>query len=221
MMRTLIVSSMVLASGSSIAAAQAGRLEDRLDPATRASVVALVDSARGVGLPVEPLIDKALEGSSKGASPARIVAAVRALRDNLASTRRLLGAGATTAELVAGASVLRVGLDGQALRDLRALRPGGSLAVPLVVLADLIDRGVPPDTAAALVARLTASDAGDIRLAELRREVARDITDGVPPAVAAVLRTRGVLVAIPARGTPTAVGADGAAKPGTLGNSKP
>ena len=52
------------------------RLETRLDPQTRAAVAAIVDSAKLVGLPVEPLIDKALEGASKRAPGARIISAV-------------------------------------------------------------------------------------------------------------------------------------------------
>ena len=57
-------------------AVQDPRLE-RLDPDTRVAVAAVVDSAHGVGLPVEPIIQRALEGVTKGASGARIVAAVR------------------------------------------------------------------------------------------------------------------------------------------------
>ena len=42
-------------------AVQDPRLE-RLDPETRSLVVSVVDSARAVGLPGEPLIQRALEG---------------------------------------------------------------------------------------------------------------------------------------------------------------
>ncbi|MEJ7810624.1 MAG: hypothetical protein WKG32_09480, partial [Gemmatimonadaceae bacterium] len=47
------------------------RLDARLDPRTRASVAAVLDSARAAGLPTEPLVDKALEGASKRADGAR------------------------------------------------------------------------------------------------------------------------------------------------------
>jgi len=49
---------------------------ERLDPDTHARVVAIVDSARAVGLPSEPLIHRALEGAMKNAAGERIVAAV-------------------------------------------------------------------------------------------------------------------------------------------------
>src|SRR5438093_634738 len=50
---------------------------DRLDPDTRAQVATVMDSASRVGLPTEPLIQRALEGATKAAPGARIVAAVR------------------------------------------------------------------------------------------------------------------------------------------------
>ena len=44
------------------------RLRGLFDPPTYASLHAVLDSARTAGLPTEPLIDKALEGSAKHAS---------------------------------------------------------------------------------------------------------------------------------------------------------
>jgi len=54
------------------AAAQEARLAGRLSPAARADVEAVLDSARRDGLPVEPLVDRALEGATKGADDARM-----------------------------------------------------------------------------------------------------------------------------------------------------
>ena len=59
----------------------------RLDPGVRAAVVAIIDSARASGLPVEPLVDKALEGMSKGAPGPRIIVAVRGLAGKLGIAR--------------------------------------------------------------------------------------------------------------------------------------
>ena len=73
-------------------AAQDPRLE-RLDPDTRSAVVALMDSARGDGLPVEPLIQRALEGATKSAPGARIIAAVRRLTLDLGTARTALEIG--------------------------------------------------------------------------------------------------------------------------------
>ncbi len=73
------------------AAAQDARLAERLDTATAASVQRVVDSARDAGLPTEPLVQKALEGSTLGASGDRIVAAVEALHGQLGRARDALG----------------------------------------------------------------------------------------------------------------------------------
>ena len=198
--------------------AQVSRLDGRLDRQTRTAVVAIVDSVGQLGLPTEPLVTKALEGSSRGASGTRIVAAVRALARDLGTARDALGRSSSAAELVAGAGAVRAGVGPQILARLRTDRPGRSVAMELVVLADLISRGVPADTAAALVSQLAASDAGGTALEGLRRDVARDISEGVPPAIAAVLRTRGVLVAAPGSRADAIGEASG---PGRITNSKP
>jgi len=80
-------------------AVQDPRLE-RLDPETRSSVIAIVDSAREMGLPSEPLVQRALEGA-RGRSGPRIVAAVRRLAADLGTVRTVLGARASTPELEA------------------------------------------------------------------------------------------------------------------------
>ena len=51
---------------------------DRLAPTIRPQVAAIVDSADGAGLPTGPLIQKALEGTTKGASDLAVVSAVGA-----------------------------------------------------------------------------------------------------------------------------------------------
>src|SRR5688500_17890643 len=51
----------------------------------------VIADARARGLPVEPLIDQALEGQAKRVPPERISTVVRVLADQLASARTLLG----------------------------------------------------------------------------------------------------------------------------------
>src|SRR5574341_1439766 len=78
-------------SFTSAAQGQDPRLERRRDAETRARVAAIIDSARASGLPIEPLVDKALEGASKGAPGDRIVTAVRNLAVGLGAAREALG----------------------------------------------------------------------------------------------------------------------------------
>src|SRR5438093_13058511 len=55
------------------------RLGARLDAETAAAVGEVIEVARGKGLPVEPLVDRALEGASRQAPGAGLVASVRNL----------------------------------------------------------------------------------------------------------------------------------------------
>jgi hypothetical protein len=166
-------------------AVQDPRLE-RLDPDTRAAVRAIVDSARGAGLPSEPLVQRALEGATKGAAGPRIVAAVRRLSFDLGTARGALGTNASTPELEAGAAALRAGATPELLTHLRDVRKP-PLTMALSVLADLVASGVPPDSAAAAILVL-APKARDADLVEFRRAVERDIALGAPPGAATSVR---------------------------------
>jgi hypothetical protein len=168
------------------AAAQGDRLLRRLDSTTYAQVQAAIDSARAAGLPIEPLVARALEGASKNAAGARIVAAVHRLARDLAGAKSALGDGASAAELEAGASALRAGVAPAALAELRESRPKQELTVPLAVLSDLVARGVPADTAATFV--LAIATASDEQYVAFQRNVERDIALGAPPIAAASVR---------------------------------
>lgn len=170
----------------------------RLDAETRAAVAAVVDSTRRAGLPAEPLIQRALEGTAKGASGARITAAVRRLAADLGGARDALGTAASAPELEAGAAALRAGAPPEALRRLQERRPP-PLTIALAVMADLVSGGVPPDSAAAAVLAL-APGARDADLVEFRRAVERDIALGAAPATAASIRVNaGARTASPGR----------------------
>jgi hypothetical protein len=182
------------------ASAQDPRLEHRLDSTTLAAVGALMDSARSAGLPVEPLVQRALEGTAKHAEPDRIIAAVRRLAGELGVARTALGRESSPAELDAGASALRAGVRPEDLTLLRQRRTQ-SLTVALAALTDLVTGGVPPDSAAAAVLAL-ASRARDDQIADFRRAVERDIALGASPAAAAAVRVDATLrdvAASPAR----------------------
>jgi hypothetical protein len=181
-----------LAALPAMAGAQESRLVGRLPDAARVSVDSLIESARGRGLPVEPLVDRALEGAAMGAAPGIIVGAIRRLHDELIVVRGAFGGAATTAELTAGVSALRAGATSQDLARLRRLRPGRPLTVAAAVLADLAAAGVPADTAVSAVMVL-ARDADDADYIAFRRNVQRDIEQGASPAAALAIRVRGAL----------------------------
>jgi hypothetical protein len=171
----------------SVANAQEPRLVGRISDPARTRVQSIVDSALAVGLPIEPIVDRALEGAAKGAPGDLIVSAVRRLWGELRIAREAFGDGASPGELSAGASALRAGASSADLAELRARRPGQPLTVAAAVLADLVAVGVPTDTAITAVLALAAG-AGDSEYIAFRRNVERDIALGASPSAALGVR---------------------------------
>jgi hypothetical protein len=102
--------------------------------------------------------------------------------------------------LKAGAGALSVGITAAELAQLARTRHDKSLTYPLVVLADLVTRGVPRDTAAQTIFQLWQRGAADEDFLGLFRGVERDIVSGTDPGVALLNRAR----EIPSRGPPPA-----------------
>jgi hypothetical protein len=164
----------------------------RLDRRVQAGVGALIDTAGSLGIPTEPILDKALEGAAKRAPHERIIVVVRSRFRELVAAHAALGSGAMDAEVIAAADALHAGASAQVVTALRTRRPTLPLTIPLAVLADLIARGVPADTASSAVLALAATPATDAQFAALREDIERDIAKGAPPAIATHVRTRGV-----------------------------
>jgi hypothetical protein len=158
--------------------AQDRRLAERLDPVTSTAVQQLVDSARALQLPTEPLVQKALEGSTLGAGGERIRTAVGALLTQLTRAREALGPTATEPELTAGAGALRAGLTSETLQRLQSLRQGRPLVVPLSVLTDLVAEGMTAELAARSVFDLMRNGRPDGDFVALRRRVQTELRSG-------------------------------------------
>lgn len=164
-------------------AAQDQRLVVRLPAGMARAVHATIDSATRAGLPADPLVQKALEGWSKGADSGRIVAAVRTLAQSLGGARQALGAAAPEADLIAGAAALRAGATPASLTTLRGLRRADPLAVPLSVLADLLTAGVGPERAWSSVREMASRGASDAAFLRLRDELVSPVGERpLPPA---------------------------------------
>ncbi|MCY7377899.1 MAG: hypothetical protein LH467_00990 [Gemmatimonadaceae bacterium] len=173
------------------AGAQDPRIGTRLDAPSRAAITALVDSARAQGIPVEPLMEKVYEGMGKGADGPRIVAAVRSLTLEMASAHRALGTIASADEIKAAASAMHAGVPAVELGKLKkqsGLRR--SLTLPFTVLADIVSRGVPVQTAANAIRSLMGAGAKDADINKFQRNVRVDIEQGAPPAAAAETRAK-------------------------------
>ena len=178
----------------------------RLDPSVRYAVALMLDSARQSGLPTAPIESKVLEGLSKRVHSRRILAAAKVVFESLREARTALGAQATADELSAGAGALRVGVSAAELANLARAKRDKPLTVPLVVLADLVTRGVPRDTASQTIFQLWQRGAGDDDFYGLWRGVERDIVSGTAPGVALLARAREIPNRAPSPGTPPASG---------------
>lgn len=199
-MRILVVPLLLVLVVGPSARGQESTLLTRLDPASRYQIEVLMDSAARLGLPPEALLSKTLEGISKGAPGSRIVQVVRKHFAALREARTALGVDISLDELGAAAGALQAGVPRKSLATLHTSRKGNSILMPLVVLSDLVSRGVPPDDATLAIINMTQRGALDSDFAGLRRGVETDILSGASPATALDRRTR----EFPGRGAPGA-----------------
>jgi hypothetical protein len=182
---------LVFAAAGHAVSAQQSRAA--VDPASVPELKAEFDRAAKLGLSVEPLIAKARQGYFGLASTSKIRVAVHTMTDRLVTARQALDPVQGDAELLAGADAIQKGVPDEVLRQLRALQRTRSLAVPLGVLQDLVDRGVSVKDATASVTTLVKRNIADTQIASLSKNVQGDITQGLAPSVAMQLRLKGVL----------------------------
>jgi hypothetical protein len=132
------------------------RLAAALPPDVAARILDRIVAARAADLPARALEHRALELAAKGVPPARVEEGVARHAERLGAARAALVRAGRTApddsETEAAELAIRGGADGAAVSALAKSAPSGqSLAVPLFVLAGLMDRGLPSDQAIARV----------------------------------------------------------------------
>jgi len=168
----------------------AARLAGRVSPEVAALVRQLATDAAARGLPVDPLIQKAIEGGAKGVSPDRVVIAVRGVAAQLdAAAGDLREAGLTpldTEAIAAGAFALNAGLAGRDVVTLaRASRAAYGAAVTLRVAGTLTALGVPAAETVALVSETIRAGRKPGDLLALPGRVQAEVARGATPAQAA------------------------------------
>lgn len=164
----LLASLFVVAGGVSAQQQDvADRLQGRLPADLEATVLERIQQAGERGLPTEPLADLALQGVVKGRDGPEVLTALERLTADLGEARSALatsGPAPNTQEIEAAGMAMRMGVDAEAVSGLARSRPEGrSLAVPLLVLGGLAQRGLPSDEALSrVIDRLSArvDDAG-------------------------------------------------------------
>lgn len=193
-MRTLHVRLLLplAALGVTALAAQqtvAARLTGRVDASVVAAVSALADSASGRGLPVDPLVEKAIEGGVKAAPSERIVAAVQVVLARLGRAQQALQDATQTATsdaIAAGAFALSAGLQDVDVEEVaRACGSEYSAADALRVAGTLTALGVPPAETVELIRQTLRSGAKERDVLALPARVQAQVAGGATPAQAA------------------------------------
>jgi len=160
----------------------------RFDSLTAVGLRVLLDSATAEGIPTAPLINRALEGTARRVPGPRILQVVRAHAVALVQAREALGPGTPVMELDAGATALRAGVDSRSLVAIRGTRAAGAAMIPIVVLTDIVQRGIPAITARDAVTAIARQPASDDVLKGLQLAVARNAVRGPGMAADALAR---------------------------------
>ena len=166
------------------------RLEGRVPPNVARAVQGIAQDAQARGLPIEPLIQKAIEGGAKGVPAERVIAAVQQLSARLDEARSALrdaGIQQPTAEaLESGAYGLSAGLNARQVRDLgRVSQPPYDPALTLRVAATLAALGVPPQRGLQLMEHMIKAGRGPSDLLDLPSQVQVEMARGATAAEAA------------------------------------
>jgi hypothetical protein len=169
----------------------AGRLSGRVSPEIATLVQELGSAAAHRGLPVDPLIQKAIEGSAKTIPSDRVGTAVRLVVDQLdTAAAALRNAGLATpldtVEIAAGAFAITAGLRGRDITEIaRTGRPTAEVIVGLRVAGTLAAIGVPPSETVTLVSASLRGRRGAGDLLTLPGQVQTEMARGATPAQAA------------------------------------
>ncbi len=166
------------------------RLDRRVSPEVQRAVRGIAADAAAHGLPVDPLVQKAIEGGAKGVPGDRVIAAVRALAGRLAEAKEAVseaGVAAPSGDVVeGGADALNAGLSkGQVGELVRVSRPPQDPALTLRVAATLAALGVPATQAIQLVQGMISAGRSPSDLLGLPGQVQAGVARGATPAQAA------------------------------------
>jgi len=198
-----IVLGVIVAGGLAAQDVQA-RLDRRVSPEVQRAVQGIAADAAAHGLPVDPLVQKALEGAAKGVSGDRVIAAVRALAGRLGQALaavREAGVAAPAGDVVeGGADALNAGFSGRQVSDLvRVSQPPQDPALTLRVAATLAALGVPTTQAFQLVEGMISAGRSPSDLLGLPGQVQTGVARGATPAQAAAGLARAAGGAPPGR----------------------
>ena len=168
----------VAVRGQSASAAAQGQAQSQVQtPQTR--IDAAMNAAAKANVPAELIKSKIAEGEAKRVPPERIAAAVEARVTSLvraSQTMKRAGVESQSAgELAVSADALDAGVGETALIRVTREAPAERRTVAIATLADLVRLGTASDRA---LARVSAAATSSAAMANLRAEVASQLTAG-------------------------------------------
>lgn len=184
---------MILAVLALFGAGMQQGIADRLGGRVPSDVGAVVESlstrATARKLPIDPLIQKAIEGSAKGIPSARVIAAVRVVAMQLDTAAAALEASSLesdTVAIAAGEFAITAGLSGRDVARLARIDAAPSdVVLGLRVAGTLAALGVPPAETVTLVTATLQSGHPAAELLALPTRVQAEVSRGTTPAQAA------------------------------------
>lgn len=198
------------------------RLSEVLPDDVAEQVIAVVENARSQALPDQVVANLALEGVAKGRSAEEVLAAVETLVGDLSAAQAAIqaaGRAPETGEVEAATAAMRMGVDGDAISELaQSQPPGRSLAVPMLVLGSLTERGLQSDQALAQVAARLEAQADDAALMSDVPDMAPGLAQGGMPAEVGLALASGMTgFQVPVAGINVPIGPpENAGRPGDL-----
>lgn len=164
--------------------AEVERLRDLFTADAMSRIDAIADRAERDGIPRRLVMDKALEGAAKGASPEQVLNTLSDYVRELRGARQVVGEPASPDVLVAAADAMRRGVDRSDVRALAADRPG-DLAIVLLAVGDLTQEGVASSEARRLVEEARQAGWRGDQLLTLSAAVRRLMREGASASEAA------------------------------------
>ena len=182
--RAMVLVAMV---ASALAAQQdpSERLAQVLPPEVAAAVLERIEDARLRALPTGALANVALEGVAKGRSADEVLAGVELLVGDMGRAREALltsGRAPVAGEVEAATTAMRMGVEGASVSALARSAPSArTLAVPLLVLGGLAQRGLPSEDALSAVLERLDLRADDMALLRDFPEMGRGLGRAMRP----------------------------------------
>ncbi|HET7789664.1 MAG TPA: hypothetical protein VFK78_02620 [Gemmatimonadales bacterium] len=171
------------------------RLSGHLPAPVVSAVATIADSALARSLPVDPLVNKAIEGGAKGVPGDRVIAAVSTVFHQMADAATALASGGIKSPdgetVEAGAFALSAGLSAANVAGLAHASGEPRAAPALRVAGALAALGVPTRDAVSLVTETLADGGSADDIGALPARVEANMAHGASPAAAAAAAAHG------------------------------